>query len=80
MRCPWQKPLHTQTIGRVDYKVQLVSPPEELTQLDLEYTKYLGGIIKTFIEENNIKDLDAVCSHGHTVLHRPDQGSHITDW
>ena len=48
--------------------------PEELTQLDLEYTKYLGGIIKIFIEENNIKDLDAVCSHGHTVLHRPDQG------
>ena len=48
--------------------------PEELTQLDLEYTEYLGGIIKTFIEENNIKDLDAVCSHGHTVLHRPDQG------
>ncbi|MDB4027803.1 anhydro-N-acetylmuramic acid kinase [Flavobacteriaceae bacterium] len=47
---------------------------KELTQLDLEYTKYLGGIIKTFIEENNIKDLDAVCSHGHTVLHRPDQG------
>ena len=54
--------------------------PEELTQLDLEYTKYLGDIIKTFIEENNIKDLDAVCSHGHTVLHRPDQGSHIADW
>ena len=48
--------------------------PEELTQLDLGYTEYLGGIIKTFIEENNIKDLDAVCSHGHTVLHRPDQG------
>ena len=48
--------------------------PEELTQLDLEYTTYLGNIITTFIEENNIKDLDAVCSHGHTVLHRPDQG------
>jgi anhydro-N-acetylmuramic acid kinase len=47
---------------------------KELTQLDLEYTTYLGGIIKTFIQENNIKDLDAVCSHGHTVLHRPDQG------
>ena len=40
----------------------------------MEYTTYLGNIITTFIEENNIKDLDAVCSHGHTVLHRPDQG------
>jgi len=48
--------------------------PKELVLLDLEYTKYLGDIIKTFIADNNIKDLDAVCSHGHTVLHRPDQG------
>ena len=47
---------------------------KELILLDLEYTKYLGDIIKTFITDNNIKDLDAVCSHGHTVLHRPDQG------
>lgn len=47
---------------------------KELILLDLEYTKYLGDIIKTFIADNNIKDLDAVCSHGHTVLHRPDQG------
>lgn len=47
---------------------------KELVLLDLEYTKYLGDIIKTFIADNNIKDLDAVCSHGHTVLHRPDQG------
>ena len=47
---------------------------KELTQLDLEYTEYLGAIIKTFITDNNIKDLDAVCSHGHTVLHQPNQG------
>ena len=47
---------------------------EELILLDIEYTKYLGVIIKTFISDNNIKDLDAVCSHGHTVLHQPEQG------
>ena len=47
---------------------------EELILLDIEYTKYLATIIKTFISDNNIKDLDAVCSHGHTVLHQPEQG------
>ena len=49
---------------------------EELILLDIEYTKYLGVIIKTFISDNNIKDLDAVCSHGHTVLHQQNKELH----
>ncbi|MGK0386022.1 MAG: anhydro-N-acetylmuramic acid kinase [Patiriisocius sp.] len=47
---------------------------EMLAQLDIAYTPYLGSIIKAFIEENKIEDLDAVCSHGHTILHQPDKG------
>tara|TARA_B100000795_G_scaffold248036_1_gene214639 strand:+ start:7433 stop:8491 length:1059 start_codon:yes stop_codon:yes gene_type:complete len=47
---------------------------EMLTELNSAYTKYLGAIIKTFILENNIKDLDGVCSHGHTILHQPHNG------
>jgi anhydro-N-acetylmuramic acid kinase len=35
--------------------------------------KYLGSIISNFIKKHNIKKLDAVCSHGHTVLH-PQKG------
>lgn len=61
---------------------------EGLQTLDKEYTKYLGGIIKSFIESieeirafiltplNDRKELmiDAVCSHGHTILHQPEKG------
>jgi anhydro-N-acetylmuramic acid kinase len=30
----------------------------------------MGSIISNFIKKHNIKNLDAVCSHGHTVLHQ----------
>jgi len=42
--------------------------------LNNEYTYYLGEVISTFIEKNGLEDLDAICSHGHTILHRPDKG------
>ncbi|MEE1896701.1 anhydro-N-acetylmuramic acid kinase [Flavobacterium rakeshii] len=47
---------------------------EMLEKLNDEYTLLLSGIIKTFIEDNAIKGLDAVCSHGHTILHQPQNG------
>lgn len=47
---------------------------EMLLQLNEAYTIYLGQIIKDFIENNKIHDLDAVCSHGHTILHQPSRG------
>ncbi len=46
----------------------------ELVQLNKEYTQLLSEIIKTFIEKNAIENLDAVCSHGHTILHQPQNG------
>ncbi len=45
-----------------------------LTSLDNEYTDYLSHIINEFIGKNDIDLLDAVCSHGHTVKHRPRKG------
>lgn len=39
-----------------------------------EYTQLLGTIISEFISKHNIKNLDAVCSHGHTILHQPQNG------
>lgn len=42
--------------------------------LNREYTQYLGGIISDFITKNKLTNLDAVCSHGHTVLHQPEKG------
>ncbi len=46
----------------------------DLSQLNLDYTKLLGGIIREFIERHQLKKIDAVCSHGHTVLHQPQNG------
>ncbi len=46
----------------------------ELQDLDRDYTLYLAEIIQHFITKNDIKTIDAVCSHGHTALHRPDEG------
>lgn len=46
----------------------------ELEKLNSDYTKLLGGIINDFIQKNNFQNLDAVCSHGHTILHQPQNG------
>lgn len=46
----------------------------ELKQLNKDYTFLLGNIIKDFIQKHKIKNLDAVCSHGHTILHQPQNG------
>ena len=46
----------------------------ELSDLNTEYTNLLGNIISEFITQNNISNLDAVCSHGHTILHQPQNG------
>lgn len=46
----------------------------KLQQLNKDYTVLLANAIKTFIKKNNLKDLDAICSHGHTILHQPQNG------
>lgn len=46
----------------------------ELSELNIEYTNLLGNIISEFIAKNDISNLDAVCSHGHTILHQPENG------
>ncbi|MFQ3239265.1 MAG: anhydro-N-acetylmuramic acid kinase [Olleya marilimosa] len=46
----------------------------ELSEIDAEYTAFLAAVINNFIKTNNISNIDAVCSHGHTALHRPELG------
>ena len=55
-------------------KIAVDFSESELQQLNEDYTVLLANIIKTFIEKNNLKKLDAVCSHGHTILHQPQNG------
>ncbi|MDA9070005.1 anhydro-N-acetylmuramic acid kinase [Arenitalea sp.] len=45
---------------------------EELKEIDTNYTKHLAKVIKNFITKYQIKNIDAICSHGHTALHQPE--------
>ncbi|MDI9310567.1 MAG: anhydro-N-acetylmuramic acid kinase [Limnohabitans sp.] len=47
---------------------------KELITLNEDYTVELSTIISNFIERNNLSNIDAVCSHGHTILHQPQNG------
>lgn len=46
----------------------------ELEELNVAYTKLLASIINEFFYKNNLTKIDAVCSHGHTILHQPQNG------
>jgi len=67
---------HAETIGYDNIWHQRLKnlvniPLEELKEIDVEYTQYLAEIIKRFINKHDIKNIDVVCSHGHTALHKP---------
>ena len=71
--------LHSETIPYTKEWYDLLKnsaelPLKDIYDLDERYTEYLAGIIQQFIRENTIEHLDAVCSHGHTVLHQPHKG------
>ena len=55
-------------------KIAVDYSEKELVKLNSDYTKLLGSIILNFIEKHEIESLDAVCSHGHTILHQPEKG------
>jgi len=45
-----------------------------LKALNQEYTSLLGQVVLHFIDTNKLTQIDAICSHGHTVLHQPEKG------
>ncbi|MEM6685659.1 MAG: anhydro-N-acetylmuramic acid kinase [Bacteroidota bacterium] len=45
-----------------------------LKHFDEFYTYSLATTIQKFIKKHQISELDAVCSHGHTILHQPEKG------
>lgn len=59
---------------RKKLKTALTLNKEELDVLDEQYTVYLAQVITAFIQEHALETVDFVCSHGHTILHRPDLG------
>lgn len=46
----------------------------DLHLLNIEYTYFLGELLNEFITRNELNDLDLIASHGHTVLHQPENG------
>jgi len=47
-------------------------PTIEFLLFHKEYGKYLGNLVKQFLEKNNEKAL-YVASHGHTIFHQPEK-------
>ena len=43
-----------------------------LEELNKKYTNFLSEIISRFIENHQIKNIELVCSHGHTIKHEPE--------
>lgn len=44
---------------------------EELLELHVEYGFYLGESVHQFITTHQLKNIDLIASHGHTVFHQP---------
>jgi anhydro-N-acetylmuramic acid kinase len=47
---------------------------EELTVLDDEYAVLLSEKILNFITRYGIAEIDFIASHGHTIMHKPNEG------
>jgi anhydro-N-acetylmuramic acid kinase len=71
--------LESETISYAEYwlnqlKNAITFSDDKLVELNENYTDLLSDIIVRFIEKHTIKNLDAICSHGHTILHQPQNG------
>ncbi len=59
---------------QLDLKNAIDLDAASLDSFNEQYTDYLASKINHFITKNNIKNLLAVCSHGHTIFHKPNKG------
>jgi anhydro-N-acetylmuramic acid kinase len=60
---------HDNMLKRLQTAVLL--SPNELNTLNLDYTLLLSDCIAKFLKKYHLTNIDAICSHGHTVLHQP---------
>lgn len=73
------KILENETIGYSQSWINILKEAVDYSEIDLQklnknYTILLSTIITSFIEKHKINTLDAICSHGHTILHQPEKG------
>ncbi len=57
-------------INRLTTAIDLDS--DAIVSLNEDYTNHLGSMINHFIEDNGLTLIDTVCSHGHTIFHKPE--------
>lgn len=80
MNSKWSfKIIRSETIAYTKYWTKTLAEAigysaEKLEKLDFKYTDHLAETINYFIKKNQISEIDAVCSHGHTILHQPARG------
>ena len=73
------KILHSETIPYTTTWKQVLQnaigySKDELKKLDASYGTFLGGIINSFIDKFKIENINFIASHGHTILHEPQNG------
>lgn len=44
----------------------------ELAKLDYDYSFYIADLIADYVEKHQIKNIDVIGFHGHTVMHEPE--------
>ncbi|MBC7748549.1 MAG: anhydro-N-acetylmuramic acid kinase [Methylotenera sp.] len=55
-------------------KIAVAFSASALETLNQDYTLLLATIISDFVKRKHLTNLDAVCSHGHTIVHQPQNG------
>lgn len=50
------------------------SNAENFVRLDFQLGKYIGTVVKAFLENHKIHHVDYISSHGHTAFHNPADG------
>ena len=48
--------------------------PSQIDIIDQDFTKLISTIVIDFISKYNINLIDAISSHGHTAIHKPNKG------
>jgi anhydro-N-acetylmuramic acid kinase len=43
----------------------------DFVKTHFDYGRYLGKLVSEFVRKQNIKEVDFVASHGHTIFHQP---------
>lgn len=67
------KSVHYSELWKKKLKDAFAFSGEKLTKIDADYGVFLGELVGDFMTEFDIKKVDFLASHGHTIFHDPSQ-------